>query len=185
MKASRRVELNRTRERTQLIDEVMRREFASARAYVDASPGKSLEQLAAALGLEGVDEGHLHLLLWEEAVMNRMIEYCARDLLARDLCCRLDGGWSRVLESPRAGIFYQWENALPSNYQTAGSDIYLVLKNIAIPDRWRPDSADDPILMEVFKKHWPIEPDSSMALIILDGTGGMTIEYGQKGPLDV
>jgi hypothetical protein len=163
----------------------MRREFASARAYVDASPGKSLEQLAAALRLEGVHDGHLHLLLWEEAVMNRMIEYCARDLLARDLCCYLDGGWSRGLESPRASIFYTWEKALPSNYQSAGADIYLVLKNITIPDGWRPDGADDLILMEVFRNHWPIESDSSDGLIILDDSGGMTIEYGQRRPLDV
>jgi hypothetical protein len=185
MQSSRRVELNRTRERTLLIDEVMRREFASARAYVDASPGKSLEQLAAVLGLEGVHDGHLHLLLWEEAVRHRMIEHCARDLLARDLCCGLDGGWSRLLESPRAGIFYQWEKALPSNYQSAGADIYLVLKNIAIPDGWRPDGADDPILMAVFRNHWPIEPDSSSGLFIFDDKGGMTIEYEKKEPLDV
>jgi hypothetical protein len=59
-----------------------------------------------------------------------------------------------------------------------------MMKRIPIPDGWRPDGADDPILVEVFGNHWPVEPDSSRGLIILDDMGGMVIEYGQEGTLD-
>jgi hypothetical protein len=90
MNVPRRVELSQTRERTLISVAVMGHGFGSARAYADANPGQSLEQLVAALKLEGVHDGHLNLLLWEEAVTTRTTEYCARDLLARDLSCHPD-----------------------------------------------------------------------------------------------
>jgi hypothetical protein len=95
MNVSRKVEFSRMRERALIGAEIMRRGFGSARAYADANPGRSLEQLVTALELEAVHDGHLHLLLWllwEEAVTTRTTEYCARDLLARDLFCHPGGG---------------------------------------------------------------------------------------------
>ena len=44
--------------------------------------------------------------------------------------------------------------ALPNAYQDAVDRIGLALDAADIPEGWLPVSADDPLLAEIFRRHW-------------------------------
>jgi len=52
------------------------------------------------------------------------------------------------------GAFAGLVVALPQKYKDAAGRIHEAFNVAAIPERWLPANADDPVLLEIFRKHW-------------------------------
>jgi hypothetical protein len=144
------------------------RGYSSATAYVNSRPQASLSELAGELGNPAIAAMQLEHQLVEEAELTGTMELCVRSLLARDLRGELPDGWPREgsastdeAGSPlfrRAGVFLSLSMALPEACEPAVERIRRAMVGAGIPAGWVPEGAEDPVLVEVFARHWAAPP---------------------------
>jgi hypothetical protein len=154
-----------------LKERVRARGFETVTAYADAQPTVSLLALAKQLTQErDIAALQIELVLLDEADSAGMVERCARDLLVRNLHEELPEGWHTQWNDDtqyrRAGVFSSWYATLGSRYEPAVDSIFAAFVAAPIPEGWLPDGPDDPILVEIFQKHWrePEPEDDTLAV---------------------
>lgn len=140
------------------------RGFTSVTEFIESRPGATLVELADELGPKDVAAVQLRWRLVAEAAASGSMERCARSLLARALREELPEGWQRewhdVPGDPttplfrKAGALSSVVVALPDAYEDAVDRIGLALDAADIPEGWLPVNADDPLLAEIFRRHW-------------------------------
>jgi hypothetical protein len=142
---------------------VRERGFATATEFADTQPTASLLDLADQLGKDDVAAAQLEKVLLHEAEEMGAMELCARSLLARRIHEELPEGWptewNRDATMRRASACGAWAAALGNRYEASYYRITDALKAAAldttvIPPGWLPFGPDDPILVEIFRKHW-------------------------------
>lgn len=150
----------------------------SLTAYAASRPREDLLDLARRLAIVGVHSGHLQLRLWEEAAEAGDLARCARDLLVRALSAKLrawaESGGSRTRHLEDA--FYHWRDQLPQNYRHVEDQVRSAVLAVEPPTDWCPENPDDPILVSLFKQHWPAEPTSRRYRMQGDCAARLTIE---------
>ena len=134
------------------------RGFATVTAFADTQPTASLLELADELGKDDVAAAQLEKVLLHEAEEAGTIERCARSLLVRMIHEELPEGWHKEWNDDtrfrRAGVFSRWVVDMGSRYEPIGDHICDVLEAAPIPEGWLPGGPDDPILVDIFQKHW-------------------------------
>lgn len=149
--------------------------FATISAFADSRPGTAPQALADELGRK-IDAGGGALagdlapvqLLWallDEAQATHRIEQRARDLFVRVLVDALPQGWppargetSPETRKPLGLALILWSGDIRSHlpaYETtvtAAADAFLTDRSI--PVGWLPSTVDDPLLVELFRRHW-------------------------------
>jgi hypothetical protein len=140
---------------------VRERGFATATEFADTQPTASLLDLADQLGKDDVAAAQLEKVLLHEAGEADAMEQCAKSLLVRRFHEKLPEGWQQEWDdSPlgsnfrRAGVYGSWCAALPDRYEQIGDAIWDAICAASIPEGWLPASPDDPVLVEIFQKHW-------------------------------
>lgn len=142
------------------------RGFSSVRAFAATAPTKSYVDLAHELGPGDVAAIQLQWAALDEARAAGEMEPLARDLLVRWLHGELPQGWTtsrveRAIVWPRANAISAWASSisahLPEYNSVVSSLSRIILKENPFPLGWLPTNADDPLLVELFKRHW-VEP---------------------------
>jgi hypothetical protein len=141
--------------------------FTTATAFTDAEPTASLLTLAKQLARErDVAALQLQLLLLDEADATGTVERCARDFLVREFHETLPEGWHTEWDDDaafrRSGVYSSWCTALPDRYEQCCDRIWEDIRAATLPEGWLPAGPDDPILVEIFRKHWR-EPEQTDA----------------------
>jgi hypothetical protein len=134
-------------------------------AFADSQPGASLIHLADQLGTGDVAAVQLEWRLIDEAETTGSMERCARSLLARALREDLPEGWQHewrdVPGDPstplfrKVGALVSLIVAMPDRYKPCAERVCDALNAAEIPVGWLPSDADDALLVEVFRRHWP------------------------------
>jgi hypothetical protein len=149
-----------------LADLLKARGFESVEQYAATRPASSLVDLADDLGPGDVAAVQLEWTYLDDAALRHSVERCARDLLVRVLHTKLPAGWStsRADEAaiwPRIDAVSAWSSSIGSHlprYKALVSALGdKMIDDDPFPVGWLPANADDPILVEFFKRHW-IEP---------------------------
>src|SRR5689334_5316793 len=139
-----------------LTEEARSRGYGWVTCFAVTLPQAGLQEVAEDLGIAGVHGGHVERTLWLEAARTGTLERCARDLLVRDLCFYLPRDEdNKYVDSRFQNAFYSWKCRLPINYQFKEEAIRSDLVQRNPPREWLPQNDRDPILMEVFERHWP------------------------------
>jgi hypothetical protein len=144
------------------------REFGhgSLTAFADSQPLESMFELAVQLGNDN-GEYELARALVYEAEKTGTLERCARGILARALHSHLPQGWQRAWTThpfgtgPRlVSAFKDLQDALHYRNEPVIAALWDALADMSLPEGWLPQGPDDPILIEVFARHWhDPEPD--------------------------
>jgi hypothetical protein len=147
---------------------IRERGFASVTEYADSRPSATLLELADNLGSGEVAAIQVRWRLVAEAEANGTIERCAQCLLVRTLHDELPEGWQREWKDipgdpstpffRKVGAFSDVVVALPDQYADAMRRIRLAFDAADIPEGWLPESPDDPVIAEMFRRHWSIPP---------------------------
>ncbi len=144
--------------------------FASATAYAESQPRKSLNELADGLEPAIVSPTRLERMLVDEAEQAGTMDRCARSLLARELRVELPGGWpprygdDTLSSLQRSGVFLTLAMALPDIYGLAVERIERAMATADIRAGWVPIDADDPVLLAVFDGYWDSTPRNAQPL---------------------
>jgi hypothetical protein len=164
-----------------LTDRLREHGFSSATEYVATAPTTSLILLGHALSTDptvplfqgdGFAADQLVRRLLDEAKGRGDVERCARGLLVRSLHQHLPDGWRSDwgpdipgdLTTPvwhRASALGGWSASVAVHVpdcEDALDRVNAALCDAAIPEGWLPASADDPLLVELFRQHWPPPP---------------------------
>lgn len=149
--------------------------FATISAFADSRPGTAPKALTDELrrmidaggGVLAGDLAPVQLLwaLLDEAKAGHRIEQRARDLFVRGLRDALPKGWppargetSPETRKPLGLALILWSGDIRSHLPeyattvTAAADAFLTDRSI--PVGWLPTSVDDPLLVELFRRHW-------------------------------
>jgi hypothetical protein len=160
-----------------LTERLRARGFESAADYVATAPTASLIVLGHALGSDptaplytgdGFAATQLERRLIDDAKRTGTLERCMRDLLVRQLHEHLPEGWhlewgpdipgdTTTAVWRRAIVFSQWGSEISlryPEYEPAVDAVWDAMKASAIADGWLPSSADDPLLVDVFRRSW-------------------------------
>lgn len=160
-----------------VFDRLHKRGFADIGTFADARPAASLIELADELSIDedaNIDYSDVAseqvARLWHEETTKRgaaAIERMARRVLVGELRRGLPEGWSSDWTESKEGISSgyrvssaatQWMNALGKENKDASERIFAALleegRTGGIPRGWLPESADDPILLRIFQRHW-------------------------------
>jgi hypothetical protein len=140
--------------------------FDSLTAFAESQPLESTFRLGYQLSDDHLDRELARGLVYE-AEQAGTLERCARDLLARALHFRLPQGWQPAWTTHPFGTgprkfsaFDDLLHALHYRNEPVTAAIWDALDQMPIPEGWLPQGPDDPILVEVFAKHWQDpEPD--------------------------
>lgn len=157
------------------------RGFSTVAAFADSRPAASQKELADELACK-VDAGNGAMvgdlapvqIVWallDEAKERGSVQERARDLFVRDL--NLPDGWPPP-EPPEAGkrlirALTSWAGDIATHLtaydQAANNFADALLADESIPVGWLPTSVDDPILIDLFRRHWrePSEEKHSTA----------------------
>ncbi len=144
--------------------------FASATDYAAQRAAVSLLVLADELsgGHDDIAAEQIRRRLLAEASQLGTVERCARDLLVRSLHEKLPEGWHKDwgVDVPgdrttpiarRASALGGWTSSISVHlpeYDDVLMRIALALRDSPTPAGWLPSSADDPVLLEIFREHW-------------------------------
>lgn len=156
--------------RARLSSRLASRGFATISAFADSHPRASrntlTDELSVTLDVGGTkparDLAPVQILwaLLDEANSSNTVEHRARDLFVRDL--DLPEGWPPP-EPPEAGkrlirALTSWAGGIGTHltaYDEAANNLAdALLADESIPVGWVPTSADDPLLVELFRRHW-------------------------------
>lgn len=159
-----------------LTDRLREHGFTSATEYVATEPTASLITLGHALSTDptvplfqgdGFAADQLKRRLLDEAKPGS-IERCARDLLLRSLHEKLPEGWRKDWGADirgdrttplarRASALGGWSSSIAVHfpeYDETLMRVALALRDSAMPEGWLPATVDDPLLVELFRRHW-------------------------------
>ena len=141
------------------------RGFSSVTGFVDSRPGVSLLELAKDLGPSDIAAVQMKWALVKEAADRGDMERCARSLLVRFLRHSLPEGWHREWKDipgdpstplfRKVGAFASLTVALPDEYDGAAERVRLAFDAADLPEGWLPVDTDDPVVVEIFRRHWP------------------------------
>jgi hypothetical protein len=151
-----------------LYGRVRERGFSSVTEFVESRPSATLGDLADELGVTDIAPVQIEWRWVAESEQNDTMERCARGLLARQLRWKLPEGWHRewrdVPGDPKTplfrkiGAFSSLVVALPEKYKDAVQRVRRAFDAAEIPVGWLPTDADDPVIVELFRRHWPVLP---------------------------
>lgn len=143
-----------------------RKGFESVTAFARAHPTVSLDKLASLAGPGDVAPIQLQWQLVEEAHMAKDLRPCALDLLVRFLH-EVKRGWPSDLSwdgqrDVRTSLM-SWQTSLgEERYEALASKMVLeLLRATDLPAGWLPSGTEDPRLVTLFNKHWPLVPQES------------------------
>jgi len=144
---------------------VHERGFGSVTAYVESRPGATLVELAIDLGRGGIEVAPVQIQ-WRwvaEAEASGTLERCARGLLARALRDTLPEGWRTEWQdapgdptplSRKVDAFADLVTAMPQVYRAVARRTCVALDSANIVEGWLPANADDPLIMDIFRRYW-------------------------------
>ena len=120
----------------------------------------TLPQLAALVN-RGINIHGLISVIYEEAQKAGRVRQVAKDLLYRYILTEYPNGWGTSTENaPDIGISFWWHDIrrlVPQKRPYAESIIRDLIMTNPPPEGWFPQGPDDPLLEELFDKHWPRE----------------------------
>jgi hypothetical protein len=167
--------------RARVIDRVRERGFASVAAFAEAHPTWSTIELAdelstdhpARLNQSDVAADQVVSIWREEAhsVGDDAFSRFARQLLVGELHRRLPEGWRSEWQSAEAqpagsrrdslGAF--WIGSMTERYEAMAERVFDAMDAAGasgfLPSGWLPAGADDPLLIEIFRRHWREKPE--------------------------
>jgi hypothetical protein len=138
----------------------------SLTAFAESRPLESMFQLVLQVGNDNQDRELARALVYE-GEKTGTLERCARGILARALHSHLPQGWQRAWTThpfgtgPRlVSAFKDLQDALHYRNEPVIAALWDALADMSLPEGWLPEGPDDPILSEIFARHWrDPEPD--------------------------
>jgi len=120
----------------------------------------TLKQLAALVN-HGITIRGLKAVIYEEAQKAGKVREVAKDLLYREILDEYPDGWyfdPKVGALVKLGFWYSTIRDFAPCYKEESRAIIreLTIENPP-PEGWFPEGPDDPLLEELFHKHWPRE----------------------------
>ena len=158
------------------------RGFRSFTAYADSEPCLPLAELVTRLGLDAKLEWILHDRLLSEAQDRGAVDHYARSLLVRFLNQAMPQQWSLGICAPSWGFdlaLFHVAVTMPAAYRAACLRVGLGYQRAEIAYGWRPESANDPVLVELFTSYWD---ESSVQLVLTAPTIRPTTTGRQLDP---
>jgi hypothetical protein len=162
--------------RARIRDRVRERGFSSVAAFAEAHPTLSAIELAEELSTDHSTQLNQSdvaadqvVAVWRDEAHRSdegAIERFARRLLVGELHRDLPGGWrsnwrgaeARAEMSRMTALVARWACYIdPKNDGTSARVFDALLAGGTegtIPEGWLPSSADDPLLVEIFRRHW-------------------------------
>jgi hypothetical protein len=144
--------------------------------FAESAPQLSLELMAEALSTDdetGIDRADLCAeqlaTVWREEAQRQGpadVERFARRLLVGELRRDLPEGWRSDWKSAEArpamarmtATVARWSCDVDLRNDGGSARVFSALleggKNGSIPEGWLPSTADDPLLVEIFRQHW-------------------------------
>jgi hypothetical protein len=141
--------------------------YDSLTALAESRPAESMIELADLLVGDSMRDHELARALVYEAEKAGTLERCARGILARALRSHLPQGWQLAWTTHPFGTgprkFSAFDDLLHALYyrnEPVIAAIWDTLDQRPMSQGWLPEGPDDPILVEVFARHWQDpEPD--------------------------
>jgi hypothetical protein len=141
--------------------------YGSLTAFAESRPLEAMSKLAHLLAGNSMRNDELARALVYEAEKTGTLERCARGILTRALHVRLPQGWQLAWTThpfgtgPRlVSAFKDLQDALRYRNEPVIAALWDALADMSLPEGWLPQGPDDPILIEVFARHWhDPEPD--------------------------
>ena len=152
------------------------RGFGSVTEFCESRPCVSLLELATELRIDdGIDRSDVAaeqlLRIWRGEAQDGgpgAVERFARRTLVGELRRDLPDGWradwtladseTKAAASRLALTTGRWVAYLDDKYEGAGNRVLDAMlaagRDGTIPEGWIPANADDPVLVEIFRKHW-------------------------------
>jgi hypothetical protein len=153
------------------------RGFKSVTAFAEANPVVSLKAMAEELstdhqaGVNHADVAAEQLVrIWREEASQggaNAVERFSRRMLVGELHRDLPDGWrsewnseaARPAMSRMTAAMTNWTCNHSSEYKAASDRVLDAMidegRSGRIPFGWLPVNADDPVLIDIFKRHWP------------------------------
>lgn len=137
-----------------LTERLSQQGHATAGSFFAAHPDQTILDLAAMLG-PGVAPVQLQWRFLDEAKAAgaSAIEACARDLLLRNVRRYMPRGWNRDDEAADGNAYSGWAAAVDRIVKIDSLPLWEALTEQA-PAGWLPQDTNDPLLADVFRKHW-------------------------------
>jgi len=134
--------------------------------FLNANPGVSSVEAAKRLN-RGTTAIGLVMVIYEEAVKNRVVREVAKDMLIRVILGKFPHGWSSSLLDKVGPVVKigNWQSEVKKYGRDPRFDecSLAILREIAIhhppPEGWSPKPKDDPIIDELFDRFWPVDPE--------------------------
>ena len=120
----------------------------------------TLKQLAALVN-HGITIRGLKAVIYEEAQKAGKVREVAKDLLYREILHEYPNGW---YFDPNVAAFVKlgfWDSDIERLVPDYAENAAAIIRELTIenppPEGWFPQGPDDPLLEELFDKHWPRE----------------------------
>jgi hypothetical protein len=160
--------------RSRLVERLRARGFDGVMALAEANPQSSLETMVEYLSTDhetGIDRADLCaeqlVRVWREEAQRRgteAVERFSRRMLVGELHRDLPEGWhanwprTDPATSRLASVTAEWICNHAEENQRAAKRVCDAMidegRAGAIPQGWLPVNADDPLLVEIFRRHW-------------------------------
>jgi hypothetical protein len=136
----------------------------SALEFLAANPVVSKIELAKRLD-RGTTARGLLMVIYHEAERAGVVREVAKDMLIRVILEKFPDGWTSqgsVRPSVKLG---GWDRLLSEFVLDPNVSVYgfLIIKDLAIdhqpPEGWKPALPNDPLIDELFDKHWPVKSE--------------------------
>jgi hypothetical protein len=137
--------------------------YGSVSAFLAAHPAAPYYDLSKVPGLEAAPI-QLIALQFKEARKLGTVRDAARDCLCRTIVEKFPEGWGRNPDARwrQTLALSTWNSDLigagggmPELEPVADAIMLDIGKTTVPPDGWLPKSGDDPLIREVFDRHWP------------------------------
>ncbi len=134
----------------------------TALKFLDANPGLSESELIDRLG-RGASGFGLLMTIYEEAEQAGCIREVARDLLVRKIVQKLPNGWASDDDGRPSAWIGLWDSSIRRyvSDRQCGKYAANIVRHLTVdhppPDGWKPQSNDDPLIDELFRRYWPRE----------------------------
>ncbi len=148
--------------RARLLDLLRMKGFESLTSFALALPFATLDDLVAVIGKGDVAPIQLQWRLVEEARSANSLRECSLDLFVRFLLEARQGWPSDLSWEGQADVrsaLISWQSCLnDKKYDALLSKMVLELLDATdIPPGWLPSGVEDPRLVALFGKYWPVE----------------------------
>jgi hypothetical protein len=162
--------------RARLFERLRSRGFSTVTAFAESRPTTSTIELADELSTDIAGQvNHSDVAadqvirIWREEARRdgeEATERFARRFLVGELCRDLSDGWradwkgaeAQSAMSRMTALTARWASYMGDEYDLASERVLDAMlaagREGSIPERWCPTSADDPLLVEIFRRHW-------------------------------